>query len=77
MATLSPTERRERDSHDWTSSEYVSQWAEGQDKKEDLRQEPFRVMAQTIPFDKGLPISLGLPLAGSPRSGTLIRVKTS
>ncbi len=58
MATLSPTERLERDNHDWTSSEYVSQWAEGQDKKEALRQEAFRVMAQTIPFDKGLPIKI-------------------
>jgi len=58
MATLSPTLERQRDNHDWTSSEYVSQWAEGQDKKEALRQEAFRVMAQTIPFDKGLPIKI-------------------
>ncbi len=55
MATLSPTSGHQHDNHDWASSEYVSHWADGQDKKESLRQEPFRVMAQTIPFDKGLP----------------------
>jgi len=58
MATLSRASGRERDNHDWASSEYVSHWAEGQDKKEDLRQKPFRVLAETIPFDKGLPIKI-------------------
>ncbi len=58
MATLSPTSGRQIDNHDWTSSEYVFQWAEGQDKKEAVRQEGFQVMAQTIPFDKGLPIKI-------------------
>ena len=58
MATVTPTRRHERDNHDWDSSAYVSHWAEGQDKKEDLRQEPFRVLAETIPFDKGLPIKI-------------------
>ncbi len=58
MATLSRTSGHQHDNHDWTSSEYVSHWAEGQDKKEALRQEAFRVMAQTIPFDKGLPIQI-------------------
>src|ERR1700757_2047867 len=44
--------------HDWDSSKYVSRWAEGQDKKENDRQEPFRVMAKTIPYDKKLPIRI-------------------
>ena len=58
MATLSRASRHNHDNHDWASQEYVSHWAEGQDKKEALRQEPFRVMAQTIPYDKGLPIKI-------------------
>jgi len=58
MATLSGSSRHQHDNHDWASSKYVSHWAEGQDKKEDLRQEPFRVLAETIPFDKGLPIKI-------------------
>ena len=58
MATTSRASGRERDHHDWASSEYVSHWAEGQDTKEDLRQEPFRLLAETIPFDKGLPIKI-------------------
>ncbi len=58
MATLSRSSGHKHDNHDWTSSEYVSHWAEGQDRKEALRQEAFRVMAQTIPFDKGLPIKI-------------------
>jgi len=58
MATLSRSSGHKHDNHDWTSSEYVSHWAEGQDKKEALRQEAFRVIAQTISFDKGLPIKI-------------------
>ena len=58
MATLSRSSGHQHDNHDWASQVYVSHWAEGQDKKEALRQEAFRVMAQTIPFDKGLPIKI-------------------
>jgi len=55
MATVSCSSEHKHENHDWASSAYVSKRAEGQDKKESFRQEPFRVMAQTIPFDKGLP----------------------
>ncbi len=44
--------------HDWESREYVSNWAKGQDPKEKDRQEPFRVLADTIPFSKELPIRI-------------------
>jgi len=58
MATLSRESRHRHDDHDWESSEYVSHWAEGQDKKETLRQEAFRVMAETISHDKGQPVKI-------------------
>ena len=38
--------------HDWNSPDYVSDWAERQDEREPGRQEPFRLMAETIPYDK-------------------------
>ena len=44
--------------HDWDSSQYVSRWAEGQDKKEDQREEPFQVLAKTIPYAKNLSIRI-------------------
>jgi ubiquinone/menaquinone biosynthesis C-methylase UbiE len=44
--------------HDWHSSDYVSKWAEGQDQKEQDRQEPFRLMAETIPYDKNSRIKI-------------------
>src|SRR5262245_29677993 len=46
------------DHHDWSSREYVRKWAEGQDPKEPDRQEPFRVMAKTLPYDKGARITI-------------------
>lgn len=46
------------DHHDWDSREYVSHWARGQDSKERDRQEPFHVLADTIPFNKELPIRI-------------------
>ena len=46
------------DHHDWASREYVDKWAAGQDPKEKKRQEPFRVMANTIPYKKDLPIRI-------------------
>ncbi len=45
-------------SHDWHSSEYVSEWAEKQDLKEIDREEQFRLLAETIPYDKQLPIRI-------------------
>jgi ubiquinone/menaquinone biosynthesis C-methylase UbiE len=44
--------------HDWHSQEYVAKWAEGQDQKEVNRQEAFRVMAETISYDKKAPIRI-------------------
>ena len=52
------THQHPHDHHDWDSSQYVSNWASGQDKKEMARQKPFRVMARTIPYDKNLPIRI-------------------
>jgi ubiquinone/menaquinone biosynthesis C-methylase UbiE len=46
------------DHHDWDSPKYVSEWAAGQDQKEKDRQEPFRVMAKTLPYDRKLPIKI-------------------
>jgi ubiquinone/menaquinone biosynthesis C-methylase UbiE len=51
-------EYRARDHHDWHSPDYVAQWAEGQDPKEKDRQEPFRLMAKLIPYDKEQPIKI-------------------
>jgi ubiquinone/menaquinone biosynthesis C-methylase UbiE len=57
MASASSSSH-ERDHHDWDSADYVSRWANGQDPKEKNRQEPFRLLADTIPFDKKLPIRI-------------------
>ena len=57
MATVSEPPRK-RDNHNWDSADYVSHWANGQDPKEKDRQEPFRVLADTIPFDKQQPIRI-------------------
>ena len=46
------------DHHHWDSAEYVSSWAKGQDPKERNRQEAFRLLADTIPFNKTLPIRI-------------------
>src|SRR5437870_3916376 len=46
------------DHHDWHSADYVSMWAEGQDPKEKERQEQFRLLAKTVPYDKQLPIKI-------------------
>jgi tRNA (cmo5U34)-methyltransferase len=46
------------DHHDWHSVDYVAKWAEKQDPKEVDRQEPFRLMADTIPFDRKSPIKI-------------------
>ena len=36
------------DHHDWSSQQYVKQWAEGQDPREVERQEIFRLIATTL-----------------------------
>ena len=46
------------DHHHWDSADYVSSWAKGQDPKERNRQEAFRLLADTIPFNKTLPIRI-------------------
>ena len=44
--------------HDWHSSEYVSSWAEKQDRQESDRQQQFRLLAEAIQYDKTLPIKI-------------------
>ena len=44
--------------HDWSSQEYVSQWAERQDTREADRQEVFRLIAKTIPHEKDASIRI-------------------
>jgi len=39
------------DHHDWSSQQYVNQWAEGQDKREVEREEVFRLIARTLSDD--------------------------
>lgn len=49
---------RDHDHHDWHSRDYVSKWAEGQDRKEADRKEQFALMAQTIPYEKNFPLGI-------------------
>lgn len=59
MATTSHSSHHHRhDHHDWDSPKYVSDWAKGQDQKEKARQQPFRVLADTIPYDKSFSIRI-------------------
>ncbi len=44
--------------HDWESSDYVSGWAKRQEDREAGRQEAFRVLAETIPYDKKAAIKI-------------------
>lgn len=48
----------EHNPHDWDSPNYVSNWAKGQDQKEAERQEAFRLMAETVPYDKAQAIKI-------------------
>jgi 2-polyprenyl-3-methyl-5-hydroxy-6-metoxy-1,4-benzoquinol methylase len=48
----------DHDHHDWDSPDYVSRWAKDQDPKEKHRQEPFRLLAETIPYDKEAAIKI-------------------
>src|SRR4029453_2653786 len=44
--------------HDWSSRDYVSQWAAGQDQREIDRQKIFRLIAKTLPYDQGASIKI-------------------
>src|SRR4051812_25964518 len=44
--------------HRWESAEYVAGWANGQDPKEINRTAAFQVLADTIPYEKDLPIRI-------------------
>jgi cyclopropane fatty-acyl-phospholipid synthase-like methyltransferase len=46
------------DHHDWSSPEYVSDWAKRQDTREADRQEVFRLMAKTLPYEKDAAIRI-------------------
>jgi ubiquinone/menaquinone biosynthesis C-methylase UbiE len=58
MATSASKPSHGHDHHQWDSREYVSKWAAGQDPKEKDREEAFRVLADTIPYEKNLPIRI-------------------
>jgi ubiquinone/menaquinone biosynthesis C-methylase UbiE len=51
-------ETRQRDHHHWDVQDYVAQWAERQATREAGREEAFRLMADTIPYGKELPIGI-------------------
>ena len=42
--------------HDWSSKEYVLQWAERQDKQGDDRRQQFQLLADMLPFDSAASI---------------------
>jgi tRNA (cmo5U34)-methyltransferase len=44
--------------HRWESAEYVAGWAKGQDPKEINRSAAFQALADTIPYEKDLPIRI-------------------
>ena len=44
--------------HDWESSDYVSSWAKRQESREARRQEAFRVLARTIPYERTAAIKI-------------------
>jgi tRNA (cmo5U34)-methyltransferase len=44
--------------HDWESSGYVSGWAKRQEDREAGRQEAFRALAETIPYDNDAAIKI-------------------
>jgi ubiquinone/menaquinone biosynthesis C-methylase UbiE len=46
------------DHHDWSSQEYVTQWAQGQDKREAEREEIFRLIARTLSDDSQAPLKI-------------------
>jgi ubiquinone/menaquinone biosynthesis C-methylase UbiE len=44
--------------HDWDSRGYVADWAERQEEREIDRQEPFRLLAKTLPYGKDAAIHI-------------------
>jgi ubiquinone/menaquinone biosynthesis C-methylase UbiE len=46
------------DHHDWSSKDYVSQWAERQDEREVDREEIFHLMAKTLSSDPGVALDI-------------------
>lgn len=46
------------DHHDWSSQQYVNQWAEGQDKREVEREEIFRLITRTLSEDPHAPLKI-------------------
>jgi tRNA (cmo5U34)-methyltransferase len=46
------------DHHDWSSQEYVNQWAQGQDRREVEREEIFRLIAKTLSDDLQAPLKI-------------------
>jgi ubiquinone/menaquinone biosynthesis C-methylase UbiE len=46
------------DHHDWAARDYVEQWAERQDSKETHRQDAFKVLADSLPFDRSAKITI-------------------
>ncbi|HEU4341929.1 MAG TPA: class I SAM-dependent methyltransferase [Candidatus Binatia bacterium] len=46
------------DHHDWSSREYVAEWAERQDEREVDREEIFRLIATTLPYEPKSAISI-------------------
>jgi len=47
-----------RGSHEWSSDDYVNRWAERQDTREPEREEPFQLLADTIPAAKDARIKI-------------------
>jgi tRNA (cmo5U34)-methyltransferase len=45
-------DHHDHDPHNWSSADYVANWAKGQDQKEANRQKAFNLIANTIPYDK-------------------------
>lgn len=46
------------DNHDWSSQDYVQEWAERQDASKPHRDAAFAVIAAIIPFDKQAPVKI-------------------
>ena len=46
------------DHHDWAARDYVEQWANRQDTKEADRQDAFKVLADSLPFEPSAKITI-------------------
>ncbi len=46
------------DHHDWASGEYVNEWAERQDSTDAHREEAFKVLADSLPFERSAKITI-------------------